>query len=903
MKNYSLYFILFFNTLELNAQKPPIDSSVFGKWPSVNSIIISNDGRYVLYQINNLPVGSNTLVIQSTENKWKQTFSNVDNGKITLDSKKVIFKNTGDSLCIGSLGSDEKKYISNVSAYQISKGEKGEWLGYLVTKPAKTLTLNNLISSRELIISEVSDFLLSDSGNILLFQTEDSSNKILSHSLVRVNLRNGKMSTIWRGGRSFDYAFDKSNKQLAFLSEGKNSDSASQPMINLWYYKEGMSEAVIKIGENCHGIDTNLLLSKDPPEFSSDGSRIFFSLIEKVHNKAMTGVASVDVWSYKDQLLQSTQLQYNGPKTFAALIYISNGQIIRMEYENEGLVGNIGDHALLIRNRTEDLWSDNAFLPDSYLISTKNGLRTILRDSITSWSGLDLNFPFSPHEKWYIYFDGNARAYFSYEISTGIKRNITRSITVPIVNSLANEQGSAESVAPVGIAAWTSDDSAVLIYDDYDIWKVDPAAVKIPMNVTNGYGRSHHIKFRLVGERKLPNGLTKHAKLLLTAFDEVNKHNGFYRVALGNQQDPSLLSMGPYNVYIEESQAAPHSLTGASFEPIKADDADVWIVRRMSASEAPNFFTTRDFKTFTPLSNLHPEADYNWLTAELVNWTMLDEKPSQGILFKPENFNPNLKYPLLITFYEKKSDGLYQYLEPTATGADINIPWFVSQGYLVFEPDIHYKIGLPGESAVNAIVSAAKYLSQKPWVDDKRIGINGHSWGGYETNYLLTHTQMFAAAAEASGPSDFVSGYGGLTGGEISGHFHYEVSQCRIGATLWQRPDLYIKNSPIFQVDQVTTPLLMMNNKKDWVVRFEQGIELFTALRRLNKKAWMLQYDNGRHGLSDENDLADYTIRLTQFFDHYLKGAPPPKWMTEGIPARLKGIETGYELDTSGKQP
>jgi len=248
------------------------------------------------------------------------------------------------------------------------------------------------------------------------------------------------------------------------------------------------------------------------------------------------------------------------------------------------------------------------------------------------------------------------------------------------------------------------------------------------------------------------------------------------------------------------------------------------------------------------------------------------------------------------------SDGLYDFNFP-GWSINVNVPYFVSNGYLVFLPDIIYKIGEPGQSALNAVESAARYLSRMPWVDSTRMAIQGHSFGGYETNYIVTHSHLFAAAATFAGTSDWISAYGELEfGSGLPRQSKYEIGQDRLGASLWQRPDLYVKNSPIFSADQVTTPLLIVANKEDGGVPFEQGVELYMALRRLNKKVWMLQYDGEGHSVSGKN-AADYTIRLTQFFDHYLKGAAPPVWMTQGIPASLKGIKAGYELDNSGTQP
>ncbi len=232
----------------------------------------------------------------------------------------------------------------------------------------------------------------------------------------------------------------------------------------------------------------------------------------------------------------------------------------------------------------------------------------------------------------------------------------------------------------------------------------------------------------------------------------------------------------------------------------------------------------------------------------------------------------------------------------------MNIPWFVSRGYLVFTPDVHYVLGKTGKSAYNSVVSAASYLCQFPWVDATRLGINGHSFGGFETNYIATHTNIFAAVSTAAGPSNLISFYGGfyeLRNVESSSHMFCESSQMRMGASLWQRPDLYIENSPIFYVDKISSPVLIMHNKYDGAVSWMQSVEFFNALRRVGQTAWMLQYDDGEHGVSGR-DAIDYTKRLTQFFDHYLKSNPPPAWMTQGRPANLKGVDDRFELDLEG---
>jgi dipeptidyl aminopeptidase/acylaminoacyl peptidase len=298
---------------------------------------------------------------------------------------------------------------------------------------------------------------------------------------------------------------------------------------------------------------------------------------------------------------------------------------------------------------------------------------------------------------------------------------------------------------------------------------------------------------------------------------------------------------------------------------------------------------------YTVLSNLNPQQNnYNWFTVELQKWKMFDGKESEGLLFKPENFDPNKKYPVIFYFYERDADTRYNYLAPAPSASTINIPWFTSNGYLVFNPNIYYKTGQPGDDAYNSVVSAARYLAKMPFVDSTKMAIQGQSWGGYQVAYLVTKTKLFAAAGAGAPVANMTSAYGGIRWGTgVNRQFQYEKSQSRIGATLWEKPEAYIKNSPLFKADKITTPLLIMHNDKDGAVPWYQGIEFFTALRRLNKKVWLLQYNDEDHNLVERRNRKDLSIRLGQFFDHYLKGATAPRWMTDGVPAALKGIDWG----------
>lgn len=871
--------------------KPAIDTKVFGKWPSLGSCAISNDGKYVLYTINDSPLESNTVVIKSVNNGWQIQIEGLSNADFTMDSKKVVFKTKTDSLFILKLGSSQKTFVSNSYFYKLYRKDQDEWLLYKVIGPEKELKLYNLYNNTQKSFLQVTNYLLNEKLTSLLLLTEKKVDSNSVYTLQWISLNDYKSKKIWQGKKSCCFVFDRPGEQVAFIAD-KDSQNA------IWYYNWNMESAVVRVHNKINGVENGFTIGNRNLNFSKDGTRIFFSL-QKIENKFRTSDgALVDIWSYTDVNIQSRQLDgislNRGKKDYTSVFNFHNERVFRLEYDDEEILytplyGN-NDSYILVRNQKgnplEFNWN-SACRFSLFLIATKDGSRKTVKENVSE----SLEYcNISPLEKYVVYFDPSSKNYFSYEIESGVTRNLTEHVPVSLIYEEADNAG---TPPPIGVAAWLEQDAGILLYDEYDIWLVDPECKKAPINVTRGYGRKNYIKFRMaVNPTDIPLK-RKNEEIILVAFNDSSKYNGFFNINLGKEADPILLTMGPY-VY--------HWWNIATFLPIKARDKDIYIVKRMSANDAPNIYITRNFKNYIPVSNIKPHKDYNWLTTELVQWKTYDGNPTVGILYKPENFNPQKKYPVIIHFYTRLSHNLYRFPELEFSTGRINIPYYVSNDYLVFEPDIHYTIGKTGESIYNSVVSGAKYLFKMPWVDSTRIGIQGHSFGGYGVNYLITKTNIFTAAASACGMSNLISHYGSALYWWGSAQYLYEIGISRIRASLWQRPDLYIDNSPIFSVNKITTPLLLMNNKKDPIVPFSQGVELFLALRRLGKRAWMLQYDGGGHEIGGK-DGEDYSVRLSQFFDHYLKVLPAPVWMTKGIKATSKGLDTGLDLDYNIKTP
>ena len=437
-----------------------------------------------------------------------------------------------------------------------------------------------------------------------------------------------------------------------------------------------------------------------------------------------------------------------------------------------------------------------------------------------------------------------------------------------------------------GLAGWSADGKGVFIYDRYDLWYFDFSG-KQKRIATNGDGRARKIVYRYVhleqtdNPRKRSVIIPDKKQIYLTAFDETTKQNGFYRIHSGKQQRPSEILMSPHKYK----------------NIIASQDKKGIIYTKENYQASPNLFISNSFKSEEVLTATNQkQADYNWGTAELVRWTTPGGHQAEGILYKPENFDPNKQYPIIAYFYERLSDGLYSYHPPAPTPSRLNIPYYVSNEYLVFAPDIRYETGYPGKAAEEYVNSGMHELSKKPWVDANKMGIQGQSWGGYQVAHLITRTDMYAAAWSGAPVVNMTSAYGGIrwaTG--MNRQFQYERTQSRIGKNLWEAHDLYIENSPLFYLDRVSTPVAIMHNDNDGAVPWYQGIEMFTALRRLQKPVWLLNYNNDEHNLIKRQNRKDIQMRQSQFFDHFLKEKPAPKWIKTGIPAIEKGIEWGFD--------
>lgn len=935
----SLTFIFLLLASIVYAQKKPLNHSVYDTWESVGQKQLSNNGQWALYTILQQE-GDAKLYINSLKTNTKLTIPRGNKAQFSADSKFAAFiikpfytdirqakikkkkadEMPKDSLGIANLTSNAVIKVARVKSFKMPENGFG-YLAYQLEKAdtvkkasntSKTdhedfwadeepstqnkntegtdLIVKNLNSGVDRIFKYVSDYTFSKDGKQLVFAcTGSKKDKQAPQGVFLLNTEKGTLKTLVKGKGNFkNFVFDEENEHLAFLGE-QSPEKQEVKDYNVYFNSLSLDTAQILVDKDIPGLPVKWSVSGDGKiNFSKEGTKLYFGIAPIKKTKDTTLIdfenAKLDVWNYKDDYLQPMQLKNldkEQKRSYLSVIdiYSSDPRIVPLtdtklpyaEMVNEGNA-SFAFASTDYGKRIESQWNGSTN-KDYFLVDVKTGQR---RKVIENLNG---NAFISPNGNYVVYFDKKTSNWLTINILTNKLTQLTNGLSVKFTDE---DNDVPDNPSAYGIAAWTEDDKTVLIYDKYDIWQFSPDGKTAPKNITNGFGRQSKITFRYEKVDAESRFLASRADIWLDAFNHITKESGFYRTKIGDVKNPELVVMNK----VKYSNL------------IKAKDAEMYIYDKASYTQTPNVYVSADLKAESKLSNTNiQQQNYNWGTSELVKWTTPKGLQSEGILYKPENFDATKKYPMIVYFYEKLSDSLYAYNPPAPTRSRLNISYFVSNGYLVFAPDITYITGQPGQSAVEFINSGVENLKKNTWVDGNKIGIQGQSWGGYQVAYLITQTNMYAAAWAGAPVANMTSAYGGIRWESgINRQFQYEKQQSRIGATLWEKPELYIQNSPLFMLPKVNTPLVIMANDADGAVPWYQGIELFTGLRRLGKPVWMLNYNNEAHNLTQRQNRKDIQIREQQFFDYYLKGAKAPVWMTQGIPATEKGKTWGFEL-------
>ncbi|MFA5712695.1 MAG: prolyl oligopeptidase family serine peptidase [Bacteroidales bacterium] len=943
MKKTAFTIALLMVVLSAFSQKRALDHSVYDSWKNMGSFSMSDDGKILSYMVREQE-GDTYFEILNTSTFKKFKVERAVRAHLTPDGrflvgmikphyaklkeariKKVKFdQQPKDTLGIFDIAKGELRRIPNAKMHKLGRYGK-EFVAYRTTPPTDTsnkkkspppkkkkdegedLIVYHLPTGNCDTLKAISDFNFTLGGDSLfVVRKSDPKDSTLQSGLFMYLPKTKELTTIYP-------LLPKQNARMPVVSED-NSDivfyanldttKKSKESVSILHYREGYPQAKIILDDNTPGVEEGWKISLNRALIiSKSGKRLLFGISptmpEKDSSIVESEMAKLDIWHYQDPYLQPSQLlsqDRERKKSYLCTIDLDGkSPFVRLSTDQYHIVtipnGSDADWGYSLSNweyRIESQWSSNP-RNDLYVVDVKSGKATLLlKDQFIS-----LVHP-SPNGKYLVWYNNLERDWYSYTRATGEIKNITSNIGVSFANEMHDTPQLASSY---GTGGWQEGEGYIYLNDRYDIWKIDPSNQTAPVNLTNGDGRRDKVTYRIVrlermllppgtpGVRKTP--LVDGERIYFSLFNNITKENGYSYKETKRANSPMVK-------WVEEP---------ATFVYLyRSKDGKVITYVKHNFENSPNLWITKDnFKSQTQLTDINPQQrEYNWGSAQLVKWRAVNGEELNGILYKPENFDPTKKYPMIVYFYETYSHYLHYYRAPAPSASTINIPFFVSNEYLVFVPDIHYQVGQPGKSALDCIVPGVKKLiGENSWVDPHNIAIQGQSWGGYQVAYMVTQPQVFKwKAAGAGAPvANMTSAYGGIRWGSgMARQFQYEHTQSRIGKDLWSGLYLYLENSPLFFADRVETPLLIMHNDQDEAVPWYQGIEYFNALRRLEKPVWMLQYNNESHNLRSRKNQKDLSIRLEQFFDHYLKGKPMPVWMERGVPATLKGIDWGYQL-------
>ena len=916
-------------------KKIPLNNSVYDSWNDLMNPMISANGRWVSYEINPQD-GNGKLWLENNQDNQMISFNRGYKATISPNNDFIVYQVKPEKAVVRKAKLDKKKkddmpkdslkiYVfenkksfvyPKVKSYKI--GEiGGAWLAVLTEmkkkekekdkqpsdtskkeKPKSTkktpkgndeekpglLTILNPVSDSKFEFSNILDFSLSRNGSIIAFngKTDDT----LGLSFVKIfDFNKGEAIQVFeKKGDIKNISIDEQGNQFVFQF---SADTGKVKNYDLYYWPSKDKNAELLISGQITGMPQGWVVSQHTsPYFSKSGNRLFFTTMPKQLEEPKDTLTDdekviLDLWSWTDTLLQTQQkvnLKDELKRSYLAYYNIKEKKFYQLAEKKipQVRVETKVDipYALAVSDipyQYAMTWESSGN-NDYYLIDLKTGIK---KQVLTA---NPFRVSLSPSGNYLAYYMPSNNAWYVYVVKENRSICLTEGLNV---NFFDEENDTPSLPNPYGFAGWVEGDKYFLVYDKFDVWGLDPTGKVKPISLTGGKGRTSEVVYRY--QRTDPEAF--YIKLnndeLFTMFNRKNKNGGYVSLNISKPGDIHVL-VNTGNVYSNLTKA-------------KNDNVLIW--QKESFKEYRDLWTSNlSFSNLKKLSEANPQmSDYLWGTVELVKWVDFNRDSVQGLLYKPENFDPTRKYPMMVYFYETHSDNLNVHFEPKPGRSVIYPTLYTSNDYVVFFPDIKYKIGYPGKSAYDAVISGTMALINKGFVDKDRIGVQGQSWGGYQIAYLVTQTDLFKAASAGAPVSNMTSAYGGIRWGSgLARMFQYEHEQSRIGGTLWEKPLNFIENSPLFYAPRVNTPLLIRHDDADDAVPWYQGIEYFVALRRLGKPVWLVNYNDEPHNLVRRANRIDWTIRMKEFFDYYLKDAPQPEWLKNGIPATKKGKVLGY---------
>lgn len=830
------------------AQTKVLDTASYKAWRSLSNTEISLNGKWVKYTVSDR---RDVTHFYNTETGKTQELNGTENANFCDEGNWIKYTLASGGTCFKHL-SDGKTLAWKRSGF-VQDQQHSPWISYYQNvKNVNSLILINLNGGDSVVIHGVSKSVFIGKGSSIVYT---------AGSNLYIGNINGSKKKIASDVADFEY--DESKSSGTYLSAGK-----------LYAFNGSGSIGGLLLDFNAIHPPTGFNLNPKAIDFQKGAEAIVLELSSSAVTtnqrrplkRAEKPPFDLELWTWNEPVQPRLRTRGTADLYHPDLKFIYNltsGTWFQLPLENPTVLlipGNSQLNQVLYTDpapyqiKVDYLYHNNV---DVYSLNTLTGEKRLLQKEAK-------NTPqWSPNGRYALTYDNEKGQWLKLANGGTSFEPVSAAIPYPV----SDEQFDMPEAPPAyGLAGWMDGGNSAVVYDHYDVWVIDLTGKRTPYCLTQQVGRKNKTVLRFLGAAFTGN-LDNRKLLRFDSFNEITKSRGMYIQKLGK---------------------APEKLTESADFNVKilgvANNGNVLFVKE-SFNVFPDLWCANDkFNLQKRITDINPQQrDFNWGTASIVSWKTFDGTYDQGLLYLPAGYDARKKYPVIVDFYEKHTDDLHEYYTPIYSQATLDIPTYVSKGYIIFRPDVHFKTGYPGESALNCVSSGTQYLIDEGIADPKKIGIQGHSFSGFEVAYILTRSSLFACANVGAGVVNMTYNYTAMRSNGASNMFKYEVEQSRIGGNLWDARDAYIRNSPILNADKITTPILIFHNDKDGAVPFSQGLDLFIAMRRLSKPAWLLNYKGENHTLNGSAAQQDFTQRLGEFFDYYLKGKPAAEWMSQGL--------------------
>jgi dipeptidyl aminopeptidase/acylaminoacyl peptidase len=899
MKKPILFLLLWCVYSIASAQQKPLQLDDYASWNRINRTQISADGQWIAYGIKP-NVGDDTLFITKKDLSKTYKFPFATNATFSEDSQWVTYVISPSEKEAKKLREARRDIITKTVLLHLQTGTSKtyERVARVDFTPQSTyvalqkkkhtddkskhtgtdLLLIDLMNGQQLQIGNVQQFAFNRQGNRLAY-TVDADEKV-GNGLYLVQLPTFQFTTldsdsatysqlVWDDAQALRKDWPKKGAQLAVL-KGNTVDSLVQRPNQLVVVSNiGLKTQQHKVykAEDLVGVSADKVISElGSLRWSDDGNKLLFGVKtqEPTQKLSRDTIANVDVWHWKDEMIQSVQIRRSAQLkrfTYASVLHLADGKFVQLANDTvrSVMVTKNAQYALANANinyQTDVNWGESP--ADWFRIDLRTGQKTQFATNIARTMGI------SPDGSTFLYFDKGH--IWAYHIQTNRAINLSEATGVDF--------GDAKHPYPnaqpaYGLAGWVNDGKQIIVNHQYDLW-VLPLDGGKGYNLTKGVGNAQEIRFRYVSLDPEEEYINLKNNLLLSAYGEWTKKSGYFNLRPGAQ--PEALVFDDYNF-------------GRVQKAINTNDL-VYSVE--SFVDYPDFYTSGlDFKQRQRITHANPQqSQFAWGKRVLIDYTNSKGDKLQGTLALPADYVPGKQYPMIVYFYETMSENHHMFSHPVYDDRP-HISYYASNGYLVFQPDNIYEEGRPGTSALDCITSAVQEVIKRGYADPKRIGLQGHSWGGYQSSFILTQTDLFACVVTGAPPTNLEGFYNNLYGSTGTNHHGItEIGQLRMGrnVTPWSDRAAYQRENPMYHADKIKTPFLILHGTADGAVDWAQGMEFYNAARRLGKEVIFLSYPGEGHHLEIQANQKDFLLRMHQYFDHYLKDTEAPQWMTKGVP-------------------